>query len=273
MKLTKPLVGALLCTLAIVVAPDASAAADTTKPTLTLPARAAFGSGTTIGPMAPDADGNPQETTGIRMNAKWTASDASGICGSSYRREYAGAAPDPWSAWSSSMSLTYVATDYSDQQGGGSFHVSGYGVRVRDCAQNVTSGFVSNFPVVYQQDGSSYGYGQLTTSYSGAWATSTCTCWSGGTARRTSTAGARANFVIDSGGPVAVVMEKAANRGKAKILVDGVLRVTVDTYRDMPRHRTVVWAATLSRARHTVSVVNVATPGRPRIDVDAVMVN
>ena len=273
MKLNKPLLVALLCTLAVAVAPGASAAADTTKPKLTLPARAAFVAAATIGPMAPDGDGNLRETRGIRMNVKWTASDASGICGSSYRKVYAGFDPDPWSAWSSSMSLTFDSTDYDDQEGGGSGKVEGYDVRVRDCAQNIAQGFVSTFPVVYQETGSSYFLGELTATYTGAWGTSTCTCWSGSKTRWTNAAGARANFVFESGGPVALVMEKAANRGKARILVDGVLRVTIDTYRATPRHRTVVWAATLSRARHTVSVVNSATPGRPRIDVDAVMGN
>ena len=79
--------------------------------------------------------------------------------------------------------------------------------------------------------------------------------------------------MFPSGGPVALVMEKASNRGQAKILVDGVLRTTIDTYAATPRHRSVVWAARLTRVRHTVSVVNVGTPGRPRIDVDAVMVS
>jgi hypothetical protein len=124
-----------------------------------------------------------------------------------------------------------------------------------------------------QEDGSSYGYGDLTVTSRGVWGTSTCTCWSGGKDRKTTAAGARANFVFDSAGPVAVVMEKAANRGKAKVLVDGVLRATIDTHSSTPKHRSVVWTGTLSGAGHTVSVVNSATPARPRIDVDAVLVN
>jgi hypothetical protein len=263
----------MICTFAIAVTPSVNAAVDKTKPTLTLPARAGFVSGTTIGAMEPDEDGNVFETTGIRMNVRWTAQDASGICGSSYRRVYAGMEPDPWSAWAYSMSLTFDSTDYEDQQGGGTGKVEGYDVRVRDCAQNIRAGFVSSLPVVYQENGASYGYGTLATSYTGFWGTSTCTCWSGGFDRRTVAAGARANFVFPSGGPVALVMEKAPNRGKAKVLVDGVLRRTIDTHAATPTHRSVVWVATLSRARHTVSVVNVATPGRPRIDVDAVMAN
>ncbi len=274
MKLHKPLVIAIFCTFAaLAVIPGASAARDITPPTLNLPAVSGFVSGTTIGAMAPDGEGNLQATGGLQMNIKWTASDGSGICGSSYRTVYAGSAPGSWSPWSSSMSLTYVASDYEDQFGGGGGHVEGYDVRVRDCARNITQRFFGNGPVVYQEDGSSFGYGNLTVSYSGVWGTSTCTCWSGGTDRKTSAAGARANFTFATGGPVAVIMEKAANRGKAKVLIDGVLRATVDTYASTPQHRSVVWTGTLSGAGHTVSVVNSATPGRPRIDVDAVMIN
>jgi hypothetical protein len=273
MNLNKPLLVALMCAFVITAGPNASAAVDKTRPTLALPPTATFVSGTTIGAMARDEDGYVVETRDIQMNARWTASDASGICGSSHRRVYAGLDPDPWSAWSSSMSFTYGSTDYDDQQGGGSGHVDGYDVRVRDCAQNISTGFVSNFPAVYQENGTSYGYGTLARTYTGIWGASTCTCWSGGRDRWTNAPGARVNFVLPSGGPVALVMEKAANRGKAKILVDGVLRVTIDTHAATARHRSVVWAATLSSARHTVSVVNAATPGRPRIDVDAVMAN
>ncbi len=273
MHLNKPLVVALLCAFATAAMPHAGAAVDKTKPALTLPAATRFVSGTTIGAMARDADGYPRETRDIRMSVQWTASDASGICGSSYRRVYAGDDPDPWSSWSSSMSLSYDSTDYDDQEGGGSFHLDGYDVRVRDCAQNITTRFVGNRPVVYQENGTSYGYATLARSYTGTWGASTCTCWSGGRDRWTDAAGARVNFVFPDGGPVALVMERAANRGKAKILVDGVLRTTIDTYAATATHRSVVWAGTLTRARHTVSVVNSATPGRSRIDVDAVMEN
>ena len=66
MKLNNPLVVALTCALAIALTPSAGAAVDTTRPKLTLSARAAFVSGTTIGAMVPDEDGNLLETRGIR---------------------------------------------------------------------------------------------------------------------------------------------------------------------------------------------------------------
>lgn len=194
----------------------------------------------------------------------------------SIRGVEAGFEPDPWSDWTSQTSVARTVTDYDSQQGGGSFKFEGYDVRVRDCADNVTQKFVSFRPGVFQEGGRSYGYFGVTSSYTGTWGVSTCTCWSGGSARRTSAKGARANFTFDYTGPhpVALVMEKAPNRGRAQIYVDGVLRATIDTYSATVKHRSVVWIGTLKTAgRHTVSVVNMATPGRSRIDVDAVMVS
>ena len=70
--------------------------------------------------------------------------------------------------------------------------------------------------------------------------------------------------------PVALVMERAPDRGKARVLVDGVRVATIDTRAASKIHRSVVWTGTLQGAQ-TLSVVNLATSGRPRIDVDAVM--
>jgi hypothetical protein len=259
--------------LAGLVAPSAaSASGDTTPPVLNLPAQATFVSGSQIGETALSIDNEPLSTDGIQMEAKWTASDASGICGSSWRAEYAGQDPSPWTAWSSATQMTQSVTDYDDQEGGGSFKVVGYDVRVRDCHQNITRKFVSFEPAVYQEDGSSYGYGGVTTSYTGTWGVSHCLCFSAHTTRYSTADGATARFTFDHAGPVGLVMEKAPNRGRIQILVDGVLRASPDTYAATPEHRSVVWIGTLQGAgSHTVTVVNQATPGRPRVDVDAML--
>src|SRR4029078_7174250 len=93
------------------------------------------------------------------------------------------------------LSRSCESTDYDDQAGGGSSKVEGYDVRVRDCAQNIAQGFVRSLPGVFQENGTSYGYGTLARSYTGAWGRSTCSCWSGRSDRWTSAAGARGNFV------------------------------------------------------------------------------
>ncbi|HSS68137.1 MAG TPA: hypothetical protein VLK34_06260, partial [Nocardioidaceae bacterium] len=67
-----------------------------------------------------------------------------------------------------------------------------------------------------------------------------------------------------------LVMAKAPDRGKAAIFVDGVRVATVDTHAASKVNRTVVWRQTMAgNTGHTVKVVNLATAGRTRIDIDA----
>ena len=69
---------------------------------------------------------------------------------------------------------------------------------------------------------------------------------------------------------VALVMAKGPARGKAAIYFDGGYVTTVDTYASVNTNRVVMWDKGLTgTANHTIKVVNLATSGRPRIDVDA----
>ena len=151
----------------------------------------------------------------------------------------------------------------------------GYNVRVHDCANNIRGRYVGFRPGVFQENGSSFGYYGVTTSYSGSWRVTICQCFSAGAARTTKVAGAQLNSMTDypQSHPVALVMEKARGRGRAQVLVDGRLVATIDTLASAPVHRSVIWAGNVPAGVHTVSVVNPATSGRPRIDVDAFMVS
>jgi hypothetical protein len=68
-------------------------------------------------------------------------------------------------------------------------------------------------------------------------------------------------------------MERAADRGKSRILIDGVQTATVDTYAATKIHRSVVWVGRIPAGTHTLSVVNAGAAGRARIDVDALAVS
>jgi hypothetical protein len=112
--------------------------------------------------------------------------------------------------------------------------------------------------------------------YNGTWGTSAANAFSGGTTHKTTQSGASATLHINSnpyGGAdygVGLLMAKGTDRGKAAIFVDGVKVTTIDTKAASKVNRTVVWRQTMSGDDwHTVNVVNLATPGRTRIDVDA----
>lgn len=107
--------------------------------------------------------------------------------------------------------------------------------------------------------------------YTGAWSASNCACFVGGTVRKTTAANSAATLThsFPTAQALALVMSKAPDRGQAKILVDGVQVATVDTYAPSAVNGTVVWRTTLTPGRHVIKVVNLGTPGRSRIDVDA----
>jgi len=255
-------------------APSAMAAADTTAPSLKLPVAAGFVVGTQIGEST-GLFGSDPSTYPISQTVSWSATDASGICGYDVFRVFAGMAPQR--VVSNSMATTYtdLTTDYDDQQGGGSLKVLRWKIAAHDCAGNTSSATTTVLPVVTQENSSTYGYKGVTISYAGRWNSSICRCWSGSRDQWTSTAGSRATITRTwaTGDQVALVTEMAPDRGAFEVLVDGVHRATVDTYAATRSHRSVVWNSRLSAGTHTIIVVNLATPGRERIDLDAVLSN
>lgn len=116
-----------------------------------------------------------------------------------------------------------------------------------------------------------------TVAYSGSWAVSTSTAFSGGTTRKTVQRGAAVTLSVTVPATDArprtsafgLVMAKAPDRGSAEVWVDGRKVATVSTYAATKVNRSVVWRTNLAPGTHTVRVVNLATAGRPRIDLDA----
>jgi hypothetical protein len=72
---------------------------------------------------------------------------------------------------------------------------------------------------------------------------------------------------------VALVAAYGPGRGKAKIYVDGRFRATIDLGSTTARLRAVAWQVKWPRSGlHTIKVVVVGTAGRPRVDIDGVIV-
>lgn len=255
-------------------AAPASAAGDTTAPTLNLPSSAAFVSGTAIGDSTAPGSDYDYWTFAIPMQVSWTATDSSGVCG--YDIGVIDAAGQRHTMVRNTKATSYRADtdDYNGDQGGGSMEIYSWTVTARDCAGNTTTKVVKARPTVHQEDGLAYEGQSLALTYSGAWTRSTCACWSGDADRNSRTGGGKATIsrTWTSGQSVALIMERAANRGAARVLVDGVQKATVDTYSASPVHRSVVWTYRMPAGKHTVQIVNAGTANRSRIDLDAVLV-
>ncbi|MEO5705376.1 MAG: glycosyl hydrolase family 18 protein [Candidatus Limnocylindrales bacterium] len=116
---------------------------------------------------------------------------------------------------------------------------------------------------------------QQTTSYlswKGIWGTAYRDEYSSGSVRYATAVGASATYSF-TGRAIAWVTTMAANRGAAKVYLDGVLVATVDTYGAATSVRRIMFAKTWSSSGfHTLRIVIVGTLGRERVDIDALEV-
>ena len=116
-------------------------------------------------------------------------------------------------------------------------------------------------------------YNENYASYSAGWSALTWASSVNGAFEATATANASASFTFTGRG-VAWVANKDTNRGQAWVYIDGVYQGLWDLYGATAKPRSVVLTQTwATNGTHTVKIVNVATSGRPTIDLDAMVVS
>ena len=200
---------------------------------------------------------------------------------------FAGMAPDELASGSVGalgleldLTVPIGVTDYEDDFGGGTFAVTHYEVEAANGAGETTTRNVSAPIVVVQENGKNARFdalepGTLITTR-GRWRTSTWDFWLGGESAWTTKRGSRMWFTatVSEGQVIAIVMPLGQNRGEARVKLDGANQGKIDTYVAGPtQHRTIVWQTPpLAAGSHTIEVINLATPGHPRIDIDAFMI-
>jgi hypothetical protein len=155
-----------------------------------------------------------------------------------------------------------------------------YEVRARDWAGNVSTANTATVPRIVDEDGIYLdwyfgGTRQFSVWRNGTWDVSNSNGWIGGTTAKTSEAGAFVTYrrVYAEGQHVGVVMPKGPDRGKADVYVDGVQQAVVDTYSPLVTRRIAMFQTRMSAGLHTIKIVNQATGGHPRIDIDAIVYN
>lgn len=108
--------------------------------------------------------------------------------------------------------------------------------------------------------------------WKGTWTKVSDARFSGGSVRHASSAGASASYSF-TGRAIAWVTTVAANRGAAKVYLDGALVATIDLSAATTSFGRVAFARTWSSSGfHTLRVVLVGTAARPRVDIDALEV-
>jgi len=244
--------------------PSAQGAVDTTGPSLTVPARSSYVIGqVTDDPLFVDGELWFADRGAYRRFA-WKAADSSGICRYSidefHNVEGWYLQTQSYATHSTTGRFTYKTDDYENSD-----DMTQVRVNAHDCAGNVTSVTRPTNYIHIERD-----YGPTVPAQ---WSRTSCTCAIGDSMLRTWTKNASLSTVVNGEGRkehVALVMAKGPKRGKAAIYFDGKLATTVDTYAPANKNRVVVWDRELiGTVDHTVKVVNLATPGRSRIDIDA----
>ena len=109
--------------------------------------------------------------------------------------------------------------------------------------------------------------------YAGTWTRHVSAYAIGGTTRRSKVKGASATLTF-SGRQVAWVGPRGHGRGKVKVYVDGVYVTTVNQWASDFSSRRVLFSRTfVSGGTHTLKLVNKATDGHPRAEIDAFIVS
>jgi hypothetical protein len=262
--------------------PFAQAALDQTPPSLTVPVAPSFVVGNIV---ETTYNGDPNSCAGfagftlnIEQLIKWSATDDVAVSSYDLYVIPVGAAPFPFLQYTTDTQHTFLMSDDNDGDcGGGALATRGFWVTARDASFNATTKVIdmSHRPVVNQEDNTSTTNTSGELSYTGTWGQSNCTCFLRGHTAFTTRSGARVMFTrtYEGGDHVALVMAKGPGRGRASIRIDGNWLMDIDTYAPVNTNRVVVFERMMSAGTHTLTIVNHATPGRSRIDLDAVMTN
>lgn len=273
---------------ALLTAP-AQSAGDTTPPTLTTPVKASFGIGGQIDVGSVQGCGDdPHDIRvySVPVTFAWQGADNSGSVRYSLEKETGAAGPETVFTNSTQRSYSAPVGSNGDQAcGGGNWSIYQWNLTAADPAGNTVTNQIYGGRIRLTQNSNladHAGYAtQPTIGYSGLWGLSNCKCWSDGTVHRTTAKGATATITPQSfsGYPdlsnhhVGLVMHKGPDRGRFQVYVDGKLRTTVDLYARTSKPRMIVWQTAFRDYGHSIKIVNLATPGRPRIDLDAVLTN
>jgi hypothetical protein len=254
-------------------------------PTLTFPPAQAFVVGGQIGPSDINAEEpSPNASTfDIPMHMTWTATGSPSMFFDLVPTERADCSDADFTtvidADTYDPSYDVKMSDYVTGPCAGGNPIVGYTVIATDPEGAVVGKLGIDNPTVYQEDGRSpvdRNAAPVTVTSSGSWSTGTCTCASGGTQKFTSQAGASVSITrsYEAGSHFALVMAKGPGRGTATVFVDGTQVASVNTYAaGGNKNRIIVLDRVMTGGQHTVKVVNKATAGHPRIDVDAFLVS
>ncbi|HEY4228262.1 MAG TPA: glycoside hydrolase family 25 protein [Candidatus Limnocylindrales bacterium] len=194
--------------------------------------------------------------SGATILTGWTAADPSGVAQDELQLSTAGGA---WSGVGLPTATTTSVTQYLIF--GTKYR---YQARATDGVANTSSWALGPAvtPLLTQQSSASVTYG-------GTWHSATSSSASGGSLKYTYARGAWAQLRF-TGSSIAWVAAIGPSRGSAYVYIDGVLKGSISLNAASSHARQIVYAYNWStNGVHSIKIVDRATSGHPRIDVDA----
>lgn len=258
-------------------ASPSGAAADSTPPVIQTNLNTGFVVGSVVQQGTPDWN-----YSAVQEFIKWTVSDNSAaICGFEVNTvtgdDVERVIADPVQRYTPTPyvdQLVVVADEYSGQEGDSEDAQAGWSLEATDCANNATKRMIrSKFELLEENNFSEFEGARGSITYNGTWSSVTCACASQAAMKKTSAKGASFTYTDywNRDDHLGLVMAKGPSRGSADVYVDGVKVATVNTYSTTVQNRVIVYDRWMAEGTHTVKVVNLATSGHGRIDLDAVL--
>lgn len=104
--------------------------------------------------------------------------------------------------------------------------------------------------------------------YKGTWSKVTYSKLSGGHSKVATAKNASVAFTAKATG-IGIVATRGPGYGKANVYLDGKFMATIDLKKSVKQYKVIVWSTGwLSMANHTVKLVVLGTPGRPKVEID-----
>jgi hypothetical protein len=174
-----------------------------------------------------------------------------------------------------SLQTTDIDGDSYDGACGGGWEPDEWFVTARDFrGATSTSPTLAGELVVWDDTGLYPGRESLSTTRTGTWSTSRCSCAVFGSTSYSTARNASITYTVNieqPGRTFAIVAPKSSNRGVMNISVDGGTAQAVNTHAAATTNRVIVWQRFLNAGTHTVKITNAGTTGHSRIDVDELL--
>lgn len=221
------------------------------------PANAASGPAisyfTTAVPVVGTVLSNSSSQPSFAIKDGWTVYDPNGVC-SARTDFYDGGTTTIWSFRGNS------STNKATHKYQWNATVDGYqelDTYATNCLGDNSSGYTTIDPSMDQQGAATYGAG---------WSTAACSCWSGGSAMKSTKVGSSASYGF-YGRMVSLVSDKATSRGSVSLYIDGRFQKTVSlTTSGATVNRVIVWNSAYLKSASHILTLKVASG---RVDVDA----